>query len=555
LKTKLQQLVGGGTLLACIIGTSSVASAAPTLYPREGNRLPSLVNATTATVLSDHLDQNTFYVAPPATSPARTSNAFFGSNVGFCEDMAKVRDTGTLLERRRQEILLDFFEEEGRIQELSRSIATLEAEAVLFAAKLPNQKQFDALYDELGLIEDEIAEREDALSECDFLDDACEAPLEAELSVLSGERRRVQSALRALTRSGGPAARDYERAKARVNAAKAEHKVLSDNIDDLTVRIGIYKTQLDSLYDKYARLEGGTVTVSFDSGWRNALDKLRRDNPNTNFTQLPTQDVLVHAHLVPDIGSPGYLDQLPAVLSLAVNGRSVSLASFEQTLGAVPETFAGTARMSLVGACPMRRPELFKFEAGENGLPLLGLSATYAYPAVMRTQLKVKYNLWKTYEFMKKVSTKGGFFRTRSSVSMSEDTDGETSTSFVWLDEGSIPEERKQAIEAQVRADLEADVARFMGIPVYDRGTGPVEPPAAGESGAVVVSEGLTKTCGAVNVWCAAGAFVLRGLQAIFGGSTAEARFKQKFNFDAERSYTSDAVQLRSGQLVWSSPN
>jgi hypothetical protein len=549
----MHRYASSAAFVALALGTVSQAHAAPTLYPRPGSRVGQLHNDTATYVLADNVDPDTFYVVPPGAGSAELASPYFSANIAFCQEMSGLQQTSRLLSQRRQQLMEELEASESEIGLLSEELHALQRIADDLFALITVRDEYRGLTELIEQLEEDIEILYERIDACERRDDECLTPIYDELDETERELSQARRDLRALKRLDVTAIRNFERAQGNADAAEAELDARRDENLASQLQLNAMHAQLFDMYARFGRIEGSLASVNFETGWEEAMDELRGVNPGSTFLPLPTQDARAFVNLVPGLGSDAYLTQMPSVLSLAVNGQETDYDSFEQVLPGVPDTFVATARLSLIGACPMHRPERFDLEKGENGLPLFGLSATYAYPAAFQTRASATYNSWKLYEYMKRNSRTNGLFRTKSKVEMEETAEGRSVIEITWFDDSGQEADRRAAIEEQIRLDLQAEVLHLMGKPEPTPLRAQIDAtlPPTGDSGAMLLSRGAF-VMSALSGFTGMGyAFLLRGAQQTFGSSVAETRFKQTYDYSVTRDYDAETVYLRHAMLTF----
>jgi hypothetical protein len=534
-----------------VAGVATPALAAPTLYARPGNRLAEVVNNTTSVVVSDTGDNNQLWALPPSSGTVNMSGVSFGSNVGFCQQMASLTKASAALSDAFADVFLDLESYQAELDDLRRQKATLDLQAqAMFES--PFVQEIDDVTTEIDDITFRIDDLRLAVENCTTAE--CEEDIFDELAALQVRKRELQNEITQLRRDHREDYRNYTRLKNQVDAVD---RSIASVFELATQRSGFISegiSQIDNLYAKYGVLEGGFANITYNSGWQANTLKLRQDNPGFSVSQIETRDAQVNIGLIAGLGGDAFAGSQPSLLGYTVNGREFDPRMPNQTLPAVPNEFQANARLSLIGACPTARPDLFPEVARSNGVPLFGLSATYTYPTAFKTHVKATYNVWKIYERMKKVTKKGGFFSSKTKVSETENTDGDSAFTFDFFDESGLSEWQRNEIKAQVELELMQDVLRLMGVAVPVTG-GNVDPMPPPQPGALVLADGLSAgTCGVYTFYCTGASFILRGLSAVFGGSAAEASFRSAYDFTTSREYSTDAVYQRSALITFATP-
>ena len=524
-----------------LVSIASPALAVPTLYPRPGNRLPEVVNPTNSAVISDSRDANQQWVLPPLTGRTKLSGVFAGANVGFCPEMSLLQSASFRLAQRIEANSLEL--ETVYAPELE-SLRQQKAALALEAASFYEDAVADAIRDLEDAIDDAASRTEDLREQRDNCEsDQCEDEISEEIEEIADQRRADRAELADLRR-------EYRSTYQAHEALEEQAEALDEAMDDVEAlsarklkRIIETKTLLNEMYASYGKLEGALGNMNFQSGWQTNVQSLIAMNAGKGmtFNAINTHDARINVALVPGIGSASYLSSLPVVLDYTINGLNYNPLSPVQSLPSFPDSIGANVRLSLIGACPTLFPEEWNLER-QDGVPLFGLTASYQYDSAFRTKAVATYNLHKIYEYYKKVEEDGGFFSSETKVTEWKNESGEPVVNVEVFDESGLSEAQINEIKEEVALMLLQDVLMAMGVPgPAGDNLDPMPPPAPG---AVVIADGLSATCG-WSIWCLGGSWLLRGLHAIFGGSTAEASFKSTYDVNASRTYDIDRVQPR----------
>jgi hypothetical protein len=198
-------------------------------------------------------------------------------------------------------------------------------------------------------------------------------------------------------------------------------------------------------------------------------------------------------------------------------------------------------------------PERFDIPQDNAKLPVFGITSTYDYEAAYKTKIKFSYNMWKFYKRMESSGTKHGFFSSRSWSHITEDRNDGDSFTADWSEsdpDNVVPDDQKRIIEQQVKAELIERVLKQFYHPTFSAG---ISMPSAGTpptAGAVVIANGIMRTCGGFSFWCSGASFVLKGLYSIFGSSSTEATLQQNYNFTATETWNRETVRYKPAVSV-----
>lgn len=524
---------------------ASSVLAAPTVYPAEGSRLKDVKNQTSSVVIGDHEDPNTLYVLPPNSGTTEASGHYFSGNMGFCRSLVSIQETSHRLEERRLDLVEDMEEFKQMLKDIDAEIDEADP------GSMDLEPDEGVIVDRIIELKDQIVEARDRIDalrdsklDCDE-SDSCDS-VEDEIDTLKDDVKDYKDQLRELRR-------EHKEEWQLYREADRELKKLERKRERLLTREASKQGSMNKLlfaildmYSYYAKLEGGFANIEFISDWDANARELIRENPSFHVQKIGTRDVNVNMALIPGIGSASYFESLPAVLGFTVNGQNPAGDGAQNKLLSMPEQMGANVRLSLVGACPIQSPEDFEIVKDSDGLPVYGLTVSYAYPTTFKTNVSVTYNAWDVYERMKKVSKKGGFFKTSTRVEELENRKKGSLFTFEFHDEQGMTSEQKQEIKNELMAGAMQEILNIMGQGVQDPKAPGFTPENAPQSGALVIADGLKDTC-SFNIFCKGASWVFRGLNAIFGGSNVEQSFKSEFDREVERTYLMSNVHYRHG--------
>jgi hypothetical protein len=528
--------------LAVGVGIAAPAAAVPTIYPREGNQLRSLnLSGTTSPVLGDTEDNNHFYVLPPLSGNVALSGIFASTNTGFCPTMAAIQRGTTALENALGGAEARWAQYDAQVKSIELQLSAKERERALLLES-PPLAQMLSLEADIADVEDQIAnlriERLDPTTDPDRLDE-----ISAELAQLTIDRRDLKAELAALKRTYRTESLQRARLDAEVAALEAQRGRALTSVLAADREIQSIQDAMVARYRVYSQLEGGLANVNFSSGWQADIVRLRQQNPGLFFNPIETESARFHTTFLPT----GAVSPLGMVLGYTVAGRNYDPANPEHAMPSFPDSVGANAQLALAGACPLMFPADWP---GSNGVPLFGLSVSYEYPSAFRTTVEATYNLYRVYEYMKQVQSRGGFFRTRTKVSEWETITGDPVMDVKVIDErGTLTTAEIAELEEAAYQRLLDQVLSVMGVPSAPAQPAPNLIPAP-EGGAAVIAGGLNTVCG-ISLWCRGGALVLRGLSAIFGGSTAEQYYKRTYDINVKQTFTRQSRWNRQGLTTY----
>jgi|GEM_PF-2115509 len=535
----------------------SQALAQPTAYPQKDRSL-NVRNTTTSTLLSDTQDSTLAWVLPPSAGTATPTDFRAGNaNIGFCQEMALLQDASrdfvqemADLQMRSEEFLPEIKLKQAEYYSLKK-----EAES-LYASNSDVQRIVD-LEDKAESLEKRLDKLFDRADKCGDPDSKACLSIDKEIKDVRKEKSQLREELSELRDTTRDEYLRYKRASSKADVAMDDWKEANKSLKKIRDSFLEARTQFFSMYAQLGKLSGGFANITYDLNWDKNVAGLRTLNPNMRFEKIPTSNVRFNVGFPAGSSSrDSYLASLPSILGYTVNGKSFlpwgNKNSF--SANALPDQSIMTLNLSLVGACPLVKPELFDLPKSATGVPVLGVAASYDFPSAYRMNVKAFYNLYKFYELIKKSTTKSGFFDSRSSTSITEKPLEKETFYINWSEEdpkNKTPASERQKVESQLKADLMARALKLMATPVFDGKAAPEAAPPVPERGAVVMAKGLDETCGWYSYYCTGGAWLLRGLDAAFGSSQQESSFKKEHNVTVEEQYSTDSPTLRPGFAVF----
>lgn len=532
---------------------TTTSMAAPSLFPRDGNRLASVVNRTNSTILGDHAQADNIYVLPPASGTA-TPRDFrsFSANVGFCSNMKSLQ-AGM---RRLDSIMLAKNEEALELEDdLDQALAELNAaktEGSQLVASDEGLKQIKSLTQRVSEIEARLDSLFEQLQNCQS---NCQE-LIAERQDLLQEKRDKNRELATLRSENRVAYQNYQRAMNKIEAKQSAYDGILENQTRKLQAIQNARQSIMNAIGTYAELHGGYAMIEYDSGWSANVAKIAADNAGAfNVQKIFTQKAALDIGFAPASSQDSYLRQMNPILGYSVAGMDFvpGTGTAVKLLPALPERFSAALNLNLIGACPILHPNDYGLKKDSVGIPEFGVTARYQFPTMMMMRARFSYNLYHFHEEMRSSGTSGGFFTSRS-WSKLETKDIKTAAFKAhWETEdpdNRIPAEQRKKTEDEMRILLTERVLKELYEPAKNVTVG--APPPLPTGGALVIADGLEKSCGWYSYYCTGGAFVLRAAFAIWGSGEAHSDFKQTYDNTASEELRVDEVVYKDAVTVFS---
>lgn len=519
--------------LALVLLFAQSSMAVPTLYPDFYSRL--VRNQTNSNYMADTRDYGRFYVLPPGEAVVRPRSLHtVTANVGFCREISELQkfnlDTLRLInamKTRESQTQVRVEQEKSRVQQLKNALSQYTAvrnldEVIAIDVRIHQLEQrLDHLYDRYKV----------CVQDCLVLNrDIQESQrLRTELSA-----QRISIAAKNMELLV-----EYDRMRGQIK--EIEESIVVMEADNRKIRIDLFDlyTQFNRMFDAHSAREGGRVSVLYESGWSQNVEKLRRDNPSFRFEKIPTKNAVIRAALLNrDRVSPS-----GAVIAFEVGGRS---ADGVLHLESYPEAFLGDVVLNLLGACPLLHPDWFGLKSPPSLQDMtFGLNVGFEYPAAMKYEVTAHYNMYRMYELIKSQGQSGGFFSTHSWSTQDEQLFFRDAFRVDWKvqdDKKVITEEQKQAVNADLRRQVMSRLAAHL---VMSNPTSPlVMPTAPPKSGALVLANSLSGACPG-NTVCQGASIVLNVLQSVFGGAEMSQHLRQTLNINLRDTYSSESVVMQ----------
>ena len=199
--------------------------------------------------------------------------------------------------------------------------------------------------------------------------------------------------------------------------------------------------------------------------------------------------------------------------------------------------------LSLISACPIARPDLFKSNKPQQ-FQGFGLTINYDFEAAYKNKIVFKVNQKEFYQKVMKAGSSGFLFWKKNWQTMDIDKIDSTSYSFNW--ELTDPYNK---YDRSTRRRMEADAVNFIITDLLSKYGEPyrgqdVVLPAKPTSGLSEVGDSLVSLCGVQNVYCATAGWVMKSLDAIIGSGNSTASGRR--NFESTETITWDETILEN---------
>lgn len=519
---------------AAVMALGSWAQATPTLYPKDAGRLAGIVNKTNSNLVADNVDANIIWVMPPMSATATVGGFHTPEmNLGFCQGMAStVKSVNQNIER-REKLESDLQKSLGTLEQMEAKLADLRLQAADYAQS-KDMKRYDDLYSRIKEIDDRLKYLAEQRRQCEKDCDVLLADHEESLS----EKRVLEKEYNALGKQYAKDLRPYSQLIEKVEAQEANIERFYDKFDRVRLQLTRAEASFLATYRELGSMSGGRAHMDYDSGWEANIAKLSEQNPSYTFKPIDTMNTKVRSSLLSVKGGQA----ASAVLAYEFGSEIVN---GELNIGTYQPRLSGNIVLSLVGACPIVYPKMFDLGpfAGTDKMKF-GLTITYDFPSVFHTKVSFTYNLYKMYERIQESGRRGGFFSSRSYSQLIENEIFHDSFTVDWSESdprSTLSLEERKKISDQVKLELLTRLAT-MTNPLAMQQIALKDPGAAPANGAVVLADGISKTC--VHVYCQVGALALRALDAIFGSSSSVSTYRKTIDQRVSETWNIEETRL-----------
>lgn len=537
-----------------LIFSASQLKAVPSAYANKFGIL-DIENKTSSTLVRDSDDPNLIWVLPPSNGKkAYLSNLQKSKNLDFCDSLSNLTTASVELSKGMASVTKGFKQLDSKL--------TTAAEDVARQRNILAELTLNSDLSKLVIVEDQIIDlkkrREELLEKLDSCEqDNCYL-FKSEYRDVKAKLQEKEDYLYELTKADIDLSRKYNNAKARLEALEKNYQELVGEKSYVLAQIAEIESLIMDLYASKAKLEGGYASIDFDSKWDSNVQALAQSYPSYEFRPIQTRNTRFYAGIVAPTDLHSYYESLPALLDYSLMGVP-HLAAGEipnsDSSHSLPSKITGTMRLSMIGACPLVTDNYFDdvpSSKGKIAAAPFSISANFEVPLLYSYHLKVKYNLYKVYEIIKRSGTKNGFFSSRSYRETIENTDMDEALEITWDDEAqAYTSKEKLKIQNEIKKTMIDRVLATMAEPVKSK---LVEEslaiPSVPNAGAIVIADGLSKVCG-FHIYCHAGSWILRGVYGVFGQSKVEDTFRQSHDIELTETWSSNDVKFVPATLAF----
>jgi len=549
------------------------AAAAPSLETR-----CTIRNPTSGVVSSAFSSENCneLYVLPPSVGKASVSAVSPRANLDFCPAVKQVGviavstlTSAATLADKIAKMLADF-------DPLSDELDALAAElADALVARDIAKGNLDLLEEQKTDLTTDLATAKSDLDLCRLLNPDCTAEQAAYAAAVAALRSF-------LTTQYIPGKQAYIAAKAEYDASFREYTSKTADLAealtplfDLQDKLFNLNTTVTQLYNQYVRLSGFVASLTYSTGWAQAVAAFAAVNPSKSVVRIPIKKPRISASA---IGMQGFSTDTPAILAFAipgvVSGQTIDLMAQPTGTEEFPsltseldpnvqyndvfgDSVGAQINVSLMGACPFYPNGLSGGLVGDiNDLTAeVALNAFYTYDLQVRRGYQATYNMSEWVSRVEKVVKKGGFFSSSTLRTVVEDANSSDWFSITFnasVSGFSYTQAEQDRITKEVKGQLQERALLLLArqanlLPA----TGRPSLPSTQPTGAGLAAAYLMNGCGYWS-WCLGGSFVLGVLDSIFGSSQAVADFKRSNSVWVSERVSGVAFTEQTGALTYS---
>lgn len=306
-----------------------------------------------------------------------------------------------------------------------------------------------------------------------------------------------------------------------------------EKLEKLREQVSLSVLKVLKFNETLAEYEGPKVRLTISLDHEDLVRAYQKLNPKIVMRPMPVaKSALTFVGQV-----KSNIGRAPAALFMDLSGVRIPASQFtgfkpgadqaggshDQEVIQFSSAVSGQVVLSLVGACPFFDQDAQHFPDQLNGPQLSAFvapSVDYFYNVEVNRYYRARYNLAELLKRIQKQSTKGGFFTTSTLHSLVIENN-----SSGWFEFTSLSQDPRHDWDEQLAQNIKASLIgrllqRLGARPVASGDIPGLLPP--GKNGASVASQAL-KTC--PHIYCQAGAYILDGLSAVFGGSEAVSEY------------------------------
>lgn len=312
------------------------------------------------------------------------------------------------------------------------------------------------------------------------------------------------------------------RACAQADAAGARLANVTSTINSILGQVAEIQSKVSGTIDLFGTQLGGVASANISSRSVKQQEELQKANPQVRVRPIEIDRATFN--IVPSAADQDGSIERRYVLGVGVTGADPVPELTGQTALKVvnaPGSVGVLLTLSRLGACSQAQ----EFQAGFN----------YAYRTYSYLQGKAYWNKWATFEKIESTSSKQRFFSSKTVHKLWSDMKAGDGFRFVLANEdsGVNANQMREELQSALLDRIIGDWAIVQGMD----SNGNMAMPKAGAHGAQVAAEGLSKC---PHVYCQAGSFALKTLDAAFGSDTSTEEIKKAWNVEDydEFSYT-----------------
>lgn len=536
-----------GAMVSLMLPGLSLAAdhSAPVSYPVFPEALAKVQQVEGLGVIGDLKSDKQFYVLPPSNGTV-TSNGLSSAsaNMDYCETIAQLHDQSLEIIKKYQEELNKYDASQLEAEQMEKDYNEGKKQASALKVSIDGHAKIMLAYDQ------QITSDQARLDDLYVQENSCQTRVAC--AQIKKEIAKIRADVVAVKKEKADSAAQndwdetqYERAQSHVQDLYDQWQSKLNYLTSAGDRIKVLSKQNIEIYGEFAKLEGGTATLKYDSHWTEQFKQLvalnRSTNPGFSFTKIDTEDAIIHAAFKSN-DSSSYLSSVPAILDYRISGQR---GEGDIRLNAFPEKFSADLRLSLAGACAIANPARYRLKMDSQGVPEYGVSVDYKYRSAYHSHAKFFVDEKTFYQKVMNAGNSGFLWWKKSWENLDITQIDSSAYHFEWelLDPHTQykPEERRKMEAEAVNFIISRLVSKYGTVNTTDPNA--IARPPVPSSGLGDMANGLFTLCGTSNMYCAAASWIMKGLDEIIAGGSSSASGTRTFESKGELTWDETILQ------------
>jgi hypothetical protein len=502
-----------------IFSTIILTAVSSFAVPKKYTKCSAITSPKGATGFYYNEDCSTAYVLPPKTGTIKLAGMTKTTSADICSGLVSEQKT-LLMEQKKLEkklllatsaVVSDTATPECR--DYSKKIARMEIEVETLAAELNSN-----------------------IETINSLSNDSSPKAKSQVAYMIAKNGNIKIKIASLKKRLASLAEDN------ANCNSTNDKVESvDNREEILNQLSTIRENRKAALDAFKNYEGAKLQLIISDNHQEMVEAYSQSNRDskTTFVKMPMDwSVAFNIKTLEDLDFKAILDSsVPAV------GADMKISPISEQVGT--SVFGGSLSSSIVLNLPATCFLMDQMKSNADITSAVSINAFYKYDLQTKRSYKAEYNLRYVYEFIKKITSKRGFFRSSSSAEVKEFIKNDKSFKLLSYSEdpdNAFPSD--QDFLSKIRGNV-------LDLALQDLGGKPYEPPenqAAPEAGAKAVAGALSKC---PNMYCQAGSIVLNLAHALFGSGTSSASYLKTVSDDVVEEVTDLRMVQEFGSMAF----